>query len=190
MASILRPINGVREKMRAQGLQPKDHQREYVQQIKEIQKANRMKSDREKSNRQEPFKMSRFKSVSSKLRETLESPPASTDDNSSDNGKTHFLKARSMEERMDRRRTQLRKKIAEDRQRDQNEHGSSIQLTKLPSVPKRGECVHVAQRTERNFVQENRKEVENMQRTTDKTSDKTQSSVRTHKHSSFGKVPE
>ncbi len=72
VADCLNPINGYRGLLELQGKKPKDHRKENFKLIKQKEEEKRREVEEEQlKTKGEPFKMSKFKNVQSKVKETL-----------------------------------------------------------------------------------------------------------------------
>lgn len=190
VASILRPVHGVREEMKARGVQPKDHRRENRQQLKEIQRVNRLNAERKENESQELFKMARFKNVTSKVKPLTTGSLIRDHDHDVDgevscdvvNGnRTSYLKAHTLNERLGQRREQLRQRI-------QSSKSPDAKKERRPPVPKKDEVLKLETRKEKNFLQENRQNAQQPLHTNASSSHReTEQVVR---HTNYGKVPE
>lgn len=67
IADILNPINGFRGHMELCGMTPKDHRKDNLKFIKQIQEEVKSKMDEQAKPKPEPFKLKKFQNVQSKL---------------------------------------------------------------------------------------------------------------------------
>eukprot|EP00802_Teleaulax_amphioxeia_P016045 Tamp_16152.p1 GENE.Tamp_16152~~Tamp_16152.p1 ORF type:complete len:327 (+),score=74.61 Tamp_16152:1-981(+) len=72
MHSLLYPVCNEREAMRRQGLQPKDHAKENVRRIQDLQRQKAQMELQRPQTDPEPFKMQRFKDTSSQVRRWIQ----------------------------------------------------------------------------------------------------------------------
>eukprot|EP00347_Sterkiella_histriomuscorum_P013328 403365138 len=71
IADFLNPVNGYRGQLELNGIKPKDHRKENLKMIKQKQEELKKKEEDRMSMKSEPFKMTKFKNVQSKVKETL-----------------------------------------------------------------------------------------------------------------------
>ena len=70
MASLLYPVNGFRGAQQAQGAKPKNHMRANLKDLKKKQEENKERAEAASQYKADPFKMTKFKNVESKLTRT------------------------------------------------------------------------------------------------------------------------
>ena len=72
MADFLNPVNGYRGQLALQGKTPKDHRKENLKLIQQkAEEVKRKEEEKEVASSYEPFKMTKFKNVPSKVKENL-----------------------------------------------------------------------------------------------------------------------
>jgi len=160
--ALMDPVRGIRDQQRRQGVEPVNHAKQNRDKLKQIQEANRTKrEDQMRRQSEEPFKMSRFKHVESKLANTLSStqyqaqPEGPFEDE--DDSLSEFV-------RNDGPRSHSRQNSFSHEQQQMTPHQpyQSKKVKTKPSVPRAEELQRTAQPapvSNKNFISGNAREV-------------------------------
>eukprot|EP00602_Paraphysomonas_sp_CaronLab_P003942 CAMPEP_0185018450 /NCGR_PEP_ID=MMETSP1103-20130426/1168_1 /TAXON_ID=36769 /ORGANISM="Paraphysomonas bandaiensis, Strain Caron Lab Isolate" /LENGTH=292 /DNA_ID=CAMNT_0027548263 /DNA_START=87 /DNA_END=965 /DNA_ORIENTATION=+ len=181
IANYIAPDNGLRGKMERQGMQPKNHMKDNLQQMRAVQSKHR--EEREEANRggKELYKLSQFRDVGARVFE-----PQQKKSSLSGRHEGVFLVRGASEKRREelaeegrQRRLEIENDIKEARLYSNEQPASP----RKGSVPRAEEVARLAPRTNADFVSRNRKEAVKVRQPVQQKEEPT-------KHEAYGRVPE
>jgi hypothetical protein len=176
MGDFLNPVNGARGEMERKGLKPRDHARDNIVALRELQHENREKQAQQDVPPIPEWKMQKFKQVKSKIAEegmNKRQVGAESREHNTPPVSPRFLRRGSLDVRLEKAREE--KLSASPRL-------SPRQPMKAP-VPKVQEVTRLAPRRHTDFVEVNRKDAIVM------SSPRKAEPDQRHRHHEFGQVP-
>lgn len=177
IADFICPDNGVRGAMMRKGIQLKDHMKENVRQLRDVQ-AQRREQRESNDCQKEPYKLSQFKNVEARVYDTSKIQPyREPDGNFLTKGAAELRRSELAHERKVIR-DQVEAKIEEARM-----YSDELPLSpRKASVPK--ENAHLARRQDKDWVTRNR-----VSATVMSPPRKEDDDSKMQKHAAYGRVP-
>lgn len=177
MGQFLNPVNGHRGKQAAAGIKPKNHMKDNLRAIRNAQEKHR--EDREESSRpkEEPFKLSQFREVNSRVWDENEQVTPSESQREYLPKGMHEIRQEEKIEQARLAREQLKEKMEEARY-----YANKPTTPRKPIVPK--EQGRLARPTGADFIARNRvKAITSVPKANNDT-------TMNRKHEEYGRVPE
>lgn len=169
----------------------RNHQADYIQQLRQMQRENRVRKERERyESEKKEFKLKKFTEVKAKVDLSTPSVLSGFQENKENSTQKDFSKIQ---------RDQI-KALSNKNFQEKLEKGIQKKSLTKPTVPKHDEILTLKTREERNFLNENSKNALNAKISQSKTTKKFGSGISKvigvdadhleTKHKNFGKVPE
>lgn len=182
ISNFICPDNGYRGKQARQGVQPKDHMKENMRELKQSQAVMREKKEEAARPAKELYKLSQFKDVGSKL---YEAPERLTTRRPSLDHKEFLSKGVSEKRREELALESRAQRIELDKKMDEAKHYADLPTTpRKQSVPKSTDVAALAPPSNANFVSRNKVKAMTMIPARKESTDEP------HRHEEYGRVPE
>jgi hypothetical protein len=183
MSQFLNRDDGLRQQQLRKGIQPKDHMKENMRELRQAQSEHRDRKEEESRPAKELYKLSQFRDVSSRLYETSERTRRKSLDNK------EFLSKGVSDSRREQLAMESRiQRLELERQMEEAKHYSSAALPDTPrkdSVPK--EVALLAPPSNIDFINRNKMKAITMATEDNRTSAQQQQQA---KHEDYGRVPD
>jgi hypothetical protein len=192
MGDLITPVNGYRGALTKKGVQPKNHMKDNVKDMR--MKQLRLKQEKDDKDQQEVqarslYKLPQFQNVESRLYNKPSSARSDDDDSENDGRTSNFLtkgqsglRREQLANQSMMARLQLEDKLEADRAG--NEKPST---PRKPSVPRSNELAQLPGASNADFIQRNKLNAITMPSTKRNSFSEMES---TEKHEEFGKVPQ
>jgi hypothetical protein len=188
MGQFLNPDNGYRGSLARKGVQPKDHMRENLKDMRVKQMELRMKKEEEARPSKPLYKLPQFKDVESRLYEGSsgkENTPRRRSSFDDESNRQFLTKGQSGQRREElaREKRAIRDEI--ERRLEEERNLAEIEQNKKPSVPKSNEIISLRGPSNADFISRNKMNAMTMQSSKRENDDNED-----YRHDEFGRVPQ